>query len=468
MSYQRTIDLDSGDSLARLARWIRPGATVLELGPATGYFTEWLQGRGCTVDVVEIDPEAARRAEPFARRVVVADLDADGWDDALGAARYDCVVCADVLEHLRHGQRLLERLRTRLAPEGELLLSVPNVAHAAIIMELLDDRFEYGGEGLLDSTHLRLYTWRSLAAVLAAAGFEVRAWDATEKTPWESEFRSRTEVLPPELRGALGPGTRHHAYQWLVRAVPGSGGLAATPPALAGGEQVPLRFLCAPRTDQLSLDRAETVFVPASGDPRDCEFRFPAGSQALRVFLADRVGVMIVDECALLAGAHEVWRLGLPGGRLVAGADAVALDEHRFALIRPDAWIEPALDAGLAPDADRLVMRLRWIGDWAGAAGWSALSALAEAEAARRDAAAARVVALEAMVEERDQAIAARDESVAARRRELAVRDAEVERLEAALAAQARLIAYRHSWTGWLRLPLQKLRLALHRRTGKD
>ncbi|MBK9675658.1 MAG: class I SAM-dependent methyltransferase [Betaproteobacteria bacterium] len=209
MSYQRTIDLDSGDSLARLARWIRPGATVLELGPATGYFTEWLQGRGCTVDVVEIDPEAARRAEPFARRVVVADLDADGWDDALGAARYDCVVCADVLEHLRHGQRLLERLRTRLAPEGELLLSVPNVAHAAIIMELLDDRFEYGGEGLLDSTHLRLYTWRSLAAVLAAAGFEVRAWDATEKTPWESEFRARTEALRPELRApsVRGPGT---------------------------------------------------------------------------------------------------------------------------------------------------------------------------------------------------------------------------------------------------------------------
>lgn len=55
MSYQRTIDLDSGDSLAKLARWIRPGATVLELGPATGYFTEWLQGRGCTVDVVERD-----------------------------------------------------------------------------------------------------------------------------------------------------------------------------------------------------------------------------------------------------------------------------------------------------------------------------------------------------------------------------------------------------------------------------
>ena len=33
MSYQRTIDLDSGDSLARLARWIRPGTCDVDLQP---------------------------------------------------------------------------------------------------------------------------------------------------------------------------------------------------------------------------------------------------------------------------------------------------------------------------------------------------------------------------------------------------------------------------------------------------
>ena len=81
--YQRRFDPDSGDSLARLARWLAPGATVLELGAAAGYFTEWMRGRGCTVDVIEIDPEAADAARPFARRVVVADLDAEGWEDAL-------------------------------------------------------------------------------------------------------------------------------------------------------------------------------------------------------------------------------------------------------------------------------------------------------------------------------------------------------------------------------------------------
>ncbi len=154
MIYRRTFDPASGDSLARLSRWIRPGANVLELGAAAGYFTEWLKQQGATVDVIDIDPEAGRAAEPFARRVVVADLDADGWEAALAggtdAPRYEFIVCADVLEHLRDGARLLARLRPLLAPGGELLLSVPNVAHAAIIAGLFDDRFEYGGEGLLD------------------------------------------------------------------------------------------------------------------------------------------------------------------------------------------------------------------------------------------------------------------------------------------------------------------------------
>lgn len=484
MIYQRKIDLDSGDSLAKLAQWVRPGATVLELGPAAGYFTEWLQGQGCCVDVVEIDPAAARHAQRFARRVVVADLGADGWDDELGDATYDFVVCADVLEHLREGQRLLERLRHRLRPDGELLLSVPNVAHASVIIGLLDDRFEYGGEGLLDSTHIRLYTWHSLAAVLHAAGYEVRAWDATERTPWESEFRSRLEALRPEVRDVLGPGTRHHAYQWLVRAVPGTGENRLYPPILSGGEQVPLRFLCAPSADELSLERAQTLFVPANGGPVDGEFRFEPGVQAMRIFLADRVGVIVVEAFAMFAGERQVWQFGLPGASLVAGPDAVPLDDNRFALVRGDAWIDPVLDAETAMLVDRIAIRARWIGDWSGAGAFSALGSLAEVAAARQEAAAALVRRLTAMIEERDRAIDARDQIVATTRAErdraidgrdqivatsraeLTAREAEIDRLEAALAAQERLIAYDHSLRGWLRLPWLRLKVWLGRWTG--
>ena len=332
--YRRSFDPASGDSLARLSRWIRPGTTVLELGAAAGYFTEWLKQQGATVDVVDVDPEAGRAAQPFARRVVVADLDADGWEAELAAAgsspRYDFIVCADVLEHLRDGARLLARLRPLLAPAGELLLSVPNVAHAAIIAGLFDDRFEYGGEGLLDPTHLHLYTWRSVGALLRDAGFRILDWDATELTPYATEFRTRVEGLVPALREALGAGTRHHAYQWLVRATPGSMREIPVPLALEGAERVPVRLLPGPTRDALTLDRQYVGFIPANGDAATIEWRFEPAEAVLRIILADRVGVIAIEDLTLLAGEREVWRFGAPGALLDPSFETIALGRHEL------------------------------------------------------------------------------------------------------------------------------------------
>jgi 2-polyprenyl-3-methyl-5-hydroxy-6-metoxy-1,4-benzoquinol methylase len=124
LMYRRTFDADAQDSLAKLSRWLQAGTTVLELGPAAGYFTRHLRAIGCTVDVVEIDPEAANEVSDAARNVVVGDLALATTLDRLADQRYDTIVCADVLEHVVDGKALLVRLRALLAPQGQLLLSV--------------------------------------------------------------------------------------------------------------------------------------------------------------------------------------------------------------------------------------------------------------------------------------------------------------------------------------------------------
>ena len=66
--YERTVDPEGQDSLARIGRLVTPGSTVLELGPATGYFTRHLsESLGCTVDCIEYSPEMAEMARPFWR-----------------------------------------------------------------------------------------------------------------------------------------------------------------------------------------------------------------------------------------------------------------------------------------------------------------------------------------------------------------------------------------------------------------
>jgi hypothetical protein len=258
--------------------------------------------------------------------------------DGSGAPSYEFIVCADVLEHVRDGGRLLARLRPLLAPGGELLLSVPNVAHAAIIAGLFDDRFEYGGEGLLDPTHVRFYTWRSLAALLRDAGFRILEWDATEVTPYASEFRTRVEALAPALRSALGGSTRHFAYQWLVRATPGTMDAIPAPPARDGAERVPVRLLYGASREALTLDCQYEGFISANGDAATLEWRFAPGETVLRIFLADRVGVIAIDDLTLFAGEREVWRLGTHGAVLMSVPETVPLEGETYALVRPDAW----------------------------------------------------------------------------------------------------------------------------------
>jgi 2-polyprenyl-3-methyl-5-hydroxy-6-metoxy-1,4-benzoquinol methylase len=469
MIYRRTFDPASGDSLARLSRWIRPGASVLELGAAAGYFTEWLKEQGASVDVVDIDPEAGRATEPFARRVVIADLDSDGWEAELsmGGAppRYDFVVCADVLEHLRDGARLLARLRPLLAPGGELLLSVPNVAHAAIIAGLFDDRFEYGGEGLLDPTHLRLYTWRSLGALLGDCGFRILDWDATEVTPYASEFRARVESMAPALAAALGPGTRHYAYQWLVRATPGAMDEILAPRALEGAERVPVRLLPGASRDALTLERQYVAFVPANGDAGTLEYRFAPGDSVFRIILADRIGVIGIDALTFFAGDSEVWRMGAADAAF-ATLDAVALDEGTtYALVRADAWIEPQLPPALAASVDRVSITLRWTGDWSGAAAFAALAGLADAFVERREAAQREIARLHTLIDARDRALEGRAAAVADRDAMLLARAAELWSAKAELREERRIGRHRQTLRGWLAVPFSRVR-ALFARGG--
>jgi SAM-dependent methyltransferase len=456
---------------------------VLELGAAAGYFTAWLRSRGCDVDVVELNADAAREASVHARRTVVADLDGERWLAELDGARYDTVVCADVLEHLRDGGRLLERIRGLLAENGELLLSVPNVAHSAVIAGLLDERFDYGGEGLLDPTHVRLYTWRSLAAALGGAGFVAREWDATLVELYDSEFRVRSEGLAPGLREALVARPNANVYQWLVRAAPGDATAQTSPAPVQGVQHVPVRLLHGATQDALSLDHAIVARLAVGAPPTALEWRLPASAPAQRLLLADRVGRIDVHELRLHAGDSLLWSSAGHAEPFRLSPSAVPLGEHAIALIAPDAWLAPAVSDALAAQADRVTATLAWPDSVAHAGEFDVLGALAAAmrrrdEAAQRehDDLVAKLREAERRHADEAQARARESASLIETRDALSRRSADVERLEqslegyrtenarldAALAAQERIIAYRQSVRWWLKLPLVRIKWWWH------
>jgi GT2 family glycosyltransferase/SAM-dependent methyltransferase len=86
---------------------------------------------------------------------------------------FDCIVTADILEHLVDPWTVLAQLRRKLAPNGTLVASIPNVGNWTVISNLIQGDWRYETEGLLDRTHLRFFTRRSLHELFWTSGLTI-------------------------------------------------------------------------------------------------------------------------------------------------------------------------------------------------------------------------------------------------------------------------------------------------------
>ncbi|MDD2846532.1 MAG: methyltransferase domain-containing protein, partial [Rhodoferax sp.] len=196
--YLRSIKQDERTSLSVLAALVPPQASVLDLGCGSGALGQYvLETKGCSVDGVTLSEAEAAHARPHYRRVVVDNLESCDLLATFAGQRYDVIVCADVLEHLSRPEHVLAACRELLAPEGRLLISVPNVGYCGLIAELLLGEFRYREEGLLDRTHLRFFTRQSLTRFLHEQGWAIELLDTICRELPESEFQVAFDSLPP-------------------------------------------------------------------------------------------------------------------------------------------------------------------------------------------------------------------------------------------------------------------------------
>jgi len=220
--YQRDLSLDDSNSLGRLAQWIAPGARVLDLGCGAGGLGQLLRPRGMDrIDGITYNPAEAEVARQWYQHVAVADLDQCELATLLGEQRYDVIVCADVLEHLRAPERLLAQCRQHLAPGGQLLVSIPNAGHAGLIGELMAGRLQYREEGLLDRTHLRFFTRRSWLGFLAEQGWGATRLEGIQRDVPQTEFEVAFDLLPPAVSHYLCALPDALTYQFITACTPG-------------------------------------------------------------------------------------------------------------------------------------------------------------------------------------------------------------------------------------------------------
>lgn len=196
------------------------GSSVLEFGCATGYMSEVLvERRGARVTGIELDPLAADAASAYCERVVVGDAETLDLGEHLGDERFDAVLFADVLEHLRDPAAMLERVRPFVSEGGAVVASIPNIAHVSVRLALLAGEFRYRELGLLDDTHLRFFTRESIVDLFESAGLVVSTWRRRKIDLGQTEIQP-PPGLPENVRAWLGEDPELTTYQFVVRAVP--------------------------------------------------------------------------------------------------------------------------------------------------------------------------------------------------------------------------------------------------------
>jgi methionine biosynthesis protein MetW len=189
----------------------RDARRILDLGCSSGALGAALKARQeCEVVGVEVDPVYAERARERLDEVVVADV-----ADAPFEGPFDCVIAADVLEHLVDPLAVLRRVADALGPGGSAVVSLPNVRYWNTFWQLgVRGRWPQQPDGIFDRTHLRWFTGRDAVDLVAEAGLRLETVRRIHRlrpsrvSPWDERVGRVVEHTP--LRPFL-------TYQVLTR-----------------------------------------------------------------------------------------------------------------------------------------------------------------------------------------------------------------------------------------------------------
>jgi len=216
--YESNVDpLRPNDAHGISLQLIGRDKTVLELGAAAGHVTRALKSMGNTVVAVERDGRFAEQLAGIADRVHITDLDWLDLKKILGDQKFDVILAGDVLEHCTRPDLVLLQCHSLLSPDGSIVVSLPNVAHADVRLSLLTGRFEYRPTGLLDNTHLRFFTRRTIEKFVEENGFAIEEIFASTAPLGGTEFGPPDSSIPREAIEFVQRDRDSSVYQYVMR-----------------------------------------------------------------------------------------------------------------------------------------------------------------------------------------------------------------------------------------------------------
>lgn len=205
MSYNQKTEGYYAQARPEMIDFIPIGANkILDIGCGEGAFSQQLKQKlNAEVWGLEINNNAAAMAQKKIDKVIIGDISQSV--NKLPNAYFDCIVFNDVLEHLVDPFRILAEVKKNINRGGVIVCSIPNVRYFRILKKLLvKKQWKYKDRGVLDKTHLRFFTYKSIIDMFNSLGYEIlrikginatRSWGFTLLNVFSLGYLSDTRYL---------------------------------------------------------------------------------------------------------------------------------------------------------------------------------------------------------------------------------------------------------------------------------
>ena len=146
---------------------------ILDIGCSNGSFASTVKKiNNAEVWGIEYMPKEAKKAEGKLYKVFSGRC--EDYLDSLPDNYFDAIYCNDVLEHLVDPYMVLRKIKMKLVKDGVVISSMPNIRfHSVLIPLIFSKKFEYKRSGVMDKTHLRFFTKKSIKNMYEGLGYEI-------------------------------------------------------------------------------------------------------------------------------------------------------------------------------------------------------------------------------------------------------------------------------------------------------
>ena len=167
---------------------------ILEVGCAEGMTGNELKKRpGVFVAGIENNEIAAEMARKVLDDVITGDI--ESMDIPYSPSAFDCIIFADVLEHLVNPLDVLKKMSKLLKKDGTVIMSIPNVQFYGVVHQLIEGNWTYQKEGILDETHLRFFTFKEIEKLVKEAGLSIQQVEETLDPQYEKFSNENNTAL---------------------------------------------------------------------------------------------------------------------------------------------------------------------------------------------------------------------------------------------------------------------------------